>query len=65
MTDIETIDQLTATNLQASGTIINQVSTSTIAGITSSASTSTTTTTPSSGSSSSSNSSSNGGGYSY
>ena len=65
VTDIETIDQLTATNLQASGTIINQVSTSTIAGITSSASTSTTTTTPSSGSSSSSNSSSNGGGYSY
>ena len=69
VTDIETIDQLTATNLQASGTIINQVSTSTIAGITSSASTSTstttTTTTPSSGSSGSSSSSSNGGGYSY
>jgi hypothetical protein len=69
VTDIETIDQLTATNLQASGTVINQVSTSTIAGITSSASTSTstttTTTTPSSGSSGSSSSSSNGGGYSY
>ena len=55
VTDIETIDQLTATNLQASGTVINSVSTSTTAGITSSASTSTQT---------SSNNSSNGG-YSY
>ena len=49
--DIETIDQLTATNLQASGTVINSVSTNTTAGITSSASTSTTNST--------------GGGYSY
>ena len=72
VTDIETIDQLTATNLQASGTVINQVSTSTIAGITSSASTSTNATTStttnngsSSGSNNSSNNSSNGGGYSY
>jgi hypothetical protein len=56
VTDIETIDQLTATNLQASGAVINTVSTSTTAGITSSASTSTTasTTTPTTG-----------GGYSY
>ena len=51
VTDIETIDQLTATNLQASGTVINSVSTTITAGITSSASTSTT--------------SSTGGGYSY
>ena len=59
VTDIETIDQLTATNLQASGVVINSVSTSTTAGITSSASTSTST----ANSSSSSNSSN--GGYSY
>ena len=72
VTDIETIDQLTATNLQASGTVINQVSTSTIAGITSSASTSTSTSTntstnsgTNSASGSASNNSSNGGGYSY
>lgn len=51
VTDIEIIDQITATNLQASGTVINSVSTSITSGITSSASTSTT--------------SSTGGGYSY
>lgn len=51
VSDIETIDQITATNLQASGTVINSVSTSITSGITSSASTSTT--------------SSTGGGYSY
>jgi hypothetical protein len=51
VSDIETIDQLTATNLQASGTVINTVSTSITSGITSSASTATTNTT--------------GGGYSY
>jgi hypothetical protein len=50
VSDIETIDQITATNLQASGTVINSVSTSTTSGITSSASTNSTTT---------------GGGYSY
>lgn len=49
--DIETIDQITATNLQASGTVINSVTTSITSGITSSASTATTNTT--------------GGGYSY
>jgi hypothetical protein len=68
VTDIETIDQITATNLQASGTVLNTVATASTAGITSSASTTTsttTTTTTSSGSSGSSNSSSNGGGYSY
>ena len=70
VSDIETIDQITATNLQASGTVINAVSTSITSGITSSASiptstsTNTTTTTSSSSSSGSSNSSS-GGGYSY
>ena len=57
VTDIETIDQLTATNLQASGTVINSVSTAITSGITSSASTSNTT--------SSSSSSNTGGGYSY
>jgi hypothetical protein len=51
VTDIETIDQITATNLQASGAVINTVSTTTTAGITSSASTAATNTT--------------GGGYSY
>ena len=49
--DIETIDQITATNLQASGVVINSVSTSITSGITSSASTNSTNTT--------------GGGYSY
>ena len=38
VSDIETIDQLTATNLQASGTVINTVSTSITSGISSSAS---------------------------
>ena len=52
VSDIETIDQLTATNLQASGTVINSVSTQTTAGITSSVSTET-------------NTNSTGGGYSY
>jgi hypothetical protein len=52
VTDIETIDQLTATNLQASGAVINTVSTSITSGISSSASTATTT-------------NSTGGGYSY
>ena len=52
VSDIETIDQLTATNLQASGAVINTVSTQITAGITSSASTST-------------NTNSTGGGYSY
>jgi hypothetical protein len=51
VSDIETIDQITATNLQASGTVINSVSTSITSGISSSASTATTNTT--------------GGGYSY
>ena len=60
VTDIETIDQLTATNLQASGAVINSVSTAITSGITSSASTSNTTS-----SSSSSSSSNTGGGYSY
>jgi hypothetical protein len=50
VSDIETIDQITATNLQASGAVINSVITNTTSGITSSASTSTSTT---------------GGGYSY
>ena len=44
VSDIETIDQLTATNLQATGTVINTVATSTTSGITSSASTTTTST---------------------
>ena len=52
--DIETIDKLTAINLQASGTVINSVSTAITSGITSSASTSNT-----------SSSSNTGGGYSY
>ena len=52
VSDIETIDQLTATNLQASGAIINTVSTQLTSGITSSASTAT-------------NTKSTGGGYSY
>ena len=78
VSDIETIDQITATNLQASGTVINAVSTSITSGITSSASiptsTNTTTTTSSSSSSGSSSSGSSssgssnsgsGGGYSY
>ena len=55
VSDIETIDQLTATNLQASGTVINSVSTETISGITSSASTPNIT----------NNNSTTGGGYSY
>jgi uncharacterized membrane protein YgcG len=42
VTDIETIDQITATNLQASGTVLNSVTTSITSGITSSASTPTT-----------------------
>ena len=56
VSDIETIDQLTATNLQASGAVINTVATSITSGISSSASTpaTTTTTTPTTG-----------GGYSY
>lgn len=58
VTDIETIDQLTATNLQASGTVINSVSTAITSGITSSASTSNT-------SNSGSSTGSSSGGYSY
>ena len=58
VTDIETIDQLTATNLQAGGTVINAVSTAITSGITSSASTSNT-------SNSSSSTGSSSGGYSY
>ena len=54
VSDIETIDQLTATNLQASGTVINTVSTSITSGISSSVSVSTNT-----------NNNSTGGGYSY
>ena len=54
VSDIETIDQLTATNIQASGTVINTVATSITSGISSSASTPATTTTPTTG-----------GGYSY
>jgi hypothetical protein len=54
VSDIETIDQITATNLQASGAVINSVSTAITSGITSSASTSTSTST-----------STTGGGYSY
>jgi len=54
VTDIETIDQLTATNLQASGTIINSVASSTTAGITSEMSKATNT-----------NTNTTGGGYSY
>jgi hypothetical protein len=60
VSDIETIDQLTATNLQASGKVINTVETNITSGITSSASTSTPTAI-----SSSSSSGSSGGGYSY
>jgi len=52
VSDIETIDQLTATNLQASGAVINTVATQITSGITSSASTAT-------------NTKSTGGGYSY
>ena len=52
VSDIETIDQLTATNLQASGAIINTVATQVTSGITSSVSTAT-------------NTNSTGGGYSY
>jgi len=52
VSDIETIDQLTATNLQATGTVINNVSTAITSGISSSASATTTSTTT-------------GGGYSY
>jgi len=52
VSDIETIDQITATNLQASGAVINTVSTQTTSGITSSASTAFNTNTT-------------GGGYSY
>ena len=74
VSDIETIDQLTATNLQATGTVINTVSTSTTSGITSSASTPATTlslggglntNSSGSGSSGSGSSGSSGGGYSY
>ena len=65
VTDIETIDQITATNLQASGTVLNTVATASTAGITSSASTTTSTATTTTTTSSGSNSSSNGGGYSY
>jgi hypothetical protein len=53
VSDIETIDQLTATNLQASGAVINSVSTAITSGISSSASTPTT------------NTNTTGGGYSY
>ena len=71
VTDIETIDQITATNLQATGTVLNTVSTASTAGITSSASTTTTTTTAATGgglanaSNSGGNASNSGGGYSY
>ena len=74
VSDIETIDQLTATNLQASGAVINTVETSITSGISSSASTPATTTTTGgglntnssgSGSSGSGSSGSSGGGYSY
>jgi len=74
VSDIETIDQLTATNLQASGTVINTVATSITSGITSSASTPATTlslggglntNSSGSGSSGSGSSGSSGGGYSY
>jgi len=53
VSDIETIDQLTATNLQASGAVINSVSTGITSGISSSVSTPTT------------NTNTTGGGYSY
>jgi hypothetical protein len=74
VSDIETIDQLTATNLQASGTVINTVATSITSGISSSASTPATTlslggglntNSSGSGSSGSGSSGSSGGGYSY
>ena len=70
VTDIETIDQITATNLQASGTVLNTVATASTAGITSSASTTTATTTTTGGGlsnagSSSGNAGNSGGGYSY
>jgi len=66
VSDIETIDQLTATNLQASGKVINTVEKNITSGITSSASTSTSTAISSGSSSSGSSSSgSSGGGYSY
>ena len=45
VSDIETIDEITATELQASGTVITSVSTTTLSGITSAASTSSTSTT--------------------
>ena len=44
VSDVETIDEITATELQASGTVITSVSTSTTSGITSALSTSTTNT---------------------
>ena len=53
VSDIETIDQITATNLQATGAVINSVSTAITSGISSSASTPTT------------NTNTTGGGYSY
>ena len=74
VSDIETIDQLTAINLQATGTVINTVATSITSGITSSASTPATTlslggglntNSSGSGSSGSGSSGSSGGGYSY
>ena len=64
VTDIETIDQLTATNLQASGAIINSVSTAITSGITSSASTNTTTT-GTTGTTTTDTTPTTGGGYSY
>jgi len=64
VSDIETIDQLTATNLQASGTIINTVATSITSGISSSASTPATTTTATTATTTTTTPST-GGGYSY
>ena len=66
VSDIETIDQITATNLQASGTVINSVSTSTTAGITSSVtSISTSTTAGISSSATTTTTNTTSGGYSY
>jgi len=61
--DIESIDEITATQIQASGTVISSVSATTAGIVSSSLSSSATTTNTSSNTSSSG--SSNGGGYSY
>jgi len=66
VSDVETIDEITATQIQAAGNVISSVSNTTTTGIVSSISNSSSSNSSSSNSSSSgNNNSSNGGGYSY